>query len=376
MAEWRVETAPLPSLVREFVDVEYRVHADEPHFVPPLRSERLRLLDVRHNPFWRHAEIDAFLLRDRRGRARGRIAAIVDRNHDAAHAERAGFFGFFDVDEEAGGEAGRLFRAAEDALARRGAVLSRGPMNPSTNHECGLLVEGFGSPPAIMMPYNPPRYEAHVTAAGYARIEDLLAWRLTRDEGRFERVERVARRALGSRSMNLRTIDRKRLDDDLEIVRSIYNEAWADNFGFVPMERDEFRYAADSLRKVLVPDLALVAEVDGRPAGFAIALPDLNVALPALRGRLFPWRLPAFFRAMKKIRSIRVLTLGVRREHRNRGLDAILYLEIYRRGGVKGYDEGEFSWVLERNKLMNDAMRAIGASISKRYRLFEKPLRR
>lgn len=374
MAEWRAEPAPFPSRAGEFIDLEYRLYAGDPHFVPPLRSEEKRLLDVRRNPFWRHAEIVPFLLRDGRGRARGRIAAILDADHDAAHGEKAGFFGFFEIAADAREGAGALFRAAEKALRERGAAFSRGPMNPSTNHDCGLLVEGFDSPPAIMMPYNPPFYEEAVLASGYRRVEDLLAWHLRREDCRFERVEKVARRALGSRSLDLRTLDPRRFDDEIEIVRSIYNEAWADNFGFVPMGREDFRFAAHSLRKVLVRDLALIAEIDGRPAGFALALPDLNVALPKLKGRLLPWRIPGFLRAMKRIRRIRVLTLGVRREFRNRGLDAILYLEIYKRGLSKGYVEGEFSWVLERNTLMNEAMRTIGASVGKRYRLYEKTL--
>ncbi len=376
MPDLRIEAAPLPARTAEFVDLRARLYAGEPRFVLPLRSEEMRLLDTRKNPFFRRAEIHAFLLRGPDGRAAGRVAAIVNRAHDAFHGERAGFFGFFEIASEARAAAPLLLGAAEGALRERGAEFSRGPVNPSTNHDCGLLVEGFESPPAVMMPYNPPFYSDAIEGAGYSKAEDLLAWTLKEEESRFERVEKVARRALGSRSLDLRTLDPRRFDSELEIVRSIYNEAWSENFGFVPMEEDEFAFSARSLRKVLVRDLALIAEVDGSPAGFALALPDLNQALPKLKGRLYPWRIPGFLRALKRIRSVRVLMLGVRREYRHRGLDAILYAEIYRRGVGKGYREGEFSWVLERNKAMNEALEKIGARVGKRYRIYEKPLSR
>jgi GNAT superfamily N-acetyltransferase len=342
--------------------------------VPPLLAEERKLLDTRGNPFYRQAEIACFLARGADGAAVGRIAAIDNRAHCAFHGERVGFFGFFEcVDDPAAARA--LVDAARAWVKERGLASIRGPMNPSTNDSCGTLVEGFDAPPFFMMPHNPPFHDALLAGAGLAKTMDLLAWHVnsqTIDVSRMERLaKRIAQRGTGIR---VRPIDPRRFREEVEVVRGVYNMAWARNWGFVPLSKEEFDYAAAGFRKVVVPDLVLVAEAGGQAVGFALALPDLNRAIRHANGRLFPFGWWKVMRAMKGIRAIRVLTLGVTPEHQASGLGMLLYYEIIRRGLAIGYNEAELSWVLETNDLMNRAAESMGARVYKRYRIYEGPV--
>jgi GNAT superfamily N-acetyltransferase len=360
-----------PAALREFIRLPWRLQGRDPHWVPPLLAEERKLLDTRKNPFYRKAEIACFLARGTDGAPVGRIAAIDNRAHVDFHGERVGFFGFFEcADDPAAARA--LVDAARAWVKGRGLPTIRGPVNPSTNDSCGTLVEGFDAPPFFMMPHNPPFHDALLTGAGLAKAMDLYAWHVdskTIDVARMERLaKRIAERGAGVR---VRPIDLRRFREEVEVVRGVYNRAWARNWGFVPLSKEEFDYVAGEFRKVLVPDFVLIAEAAGAPAGFALALPDLNRAIRHANGRLFPFGWWKVMRAMKAIRAIRVLTLGVVPEHQASGLGMLLYFEIIRRGLAIGYNEAELSWVLESNDLMNRAAEAMGARIHKRYRVYE-----
>jgi GNAT superfamily N-acetyltransferase len=367
-----VHIAPVltPAALREFIRLPWRLQGRDPHWVPPLLAEERKLLDTRKNPFYRQAEIACFIARGADGAPVGRIAAIDNRTHCAFHGERVGFFGFFEcVDDPAAARA--LVDAARAWVKGRGLGAIRGPMNPSTNDSCGTLVEGFDTPPFFMMPHNPPFHDGLLTGTGLAKSMDLLAWHVTEQTIDVSRMERLSKRILEREPIRIRPIDVKRFREEVEVVRAVYNRAWSRNWGFVPMTGAEFDYAAAGFRQVVVPDLVLIAEVAGKPVGFALALPDLNRALRHANGRLFPFGWWKVMRAMKTIRAIRVLTLGVVPEHMKGGLGMLLYLDIIRRGLALGYNEAELSWVLESNALMNRAAEAMGARVYKRYRIYE-----
>lgn len=368
-----VSVAPVasPRGLRDFVTLPWRLYRGDPNWVPPLIGEEHKLLDpTRGNPFYRHAVIALFLARDGTGEPVGRIAALENRAHNDFHGDRVGFFGFFECADDP--EVARaLVGAARDWLRPRGLALVRGPVNPSTNDTCGTLVEGFDSPPVFMMTYNPPHHDALLRGCGLSKAMDLLAYYLSTRVMPLDRLERLARRLAGRMDARVRPIDLGRFRDEVRTIRRVYNRAWSRNWGFVPMTEEEFDYAAEGLRGVVVPDLVLIAEVGGEPAGFALALPDLNRAIRHADGRLFPFGWWKVLRAKRDIHTLRVLTLGVVPERQAGGLGGLLYCELARRGAARGMPEGEMSWVLETNTLMNRAMETLGARVYKRYRIYE-----
>lgn len=354
---------------KEFLAFPYRHYRDDPYWVAPLRIAQKELFDTAKHPFWAHAELELFLARNAGGTV-GRVAAIVDRNHNQFHCEQAGFFGFLETVNDAE-VACALLEAARGWLRERGAGVIRGPMNPSTNYECGLLVEGFDSSPWVMMPYNPPYYAELLEQAGLRRAKDLHAWYLHKDIVTLEKVERVAERALKGSKLSIRPV---RVDDfqaEAALVWEIYNSAWSRNWGYTPMSRDEFKCLARDMKAFLEPELVLIGEVAGRPVGFVLALPDINRALKPARGRLFPLGLLKIMYHKRTISSIRVITLGVVEPHRTAGVAAGLYAEIIRRGIRLGYQDAEMSWVLEDNVLMKRSLEALGARRYKTYRIYE-----
>lgn len=357
--------------LRPFIDVAWRINAGDPVWVPPLRAQLRTLLDRRKHPFHRHAET-AYFLAERHGRAVGRIAAIVNHGHNDFHDERTGFFGFFEC-ERPPETAEALLSAAAGWLRDRGMERLRGPMNFSTNEECGLLVEGFDEPPAFMMPHNPPWYADLLEDTGLRASKDLLAYQLDKapaPERLVRGVERIARRE----GATVRPLRMKRFSEDVGIIKDIYNSAWSRNWGFVPMTDAEFDFMAREVKPVVDPDLCLIAEVAGEPVGFSLALPDLNPAIKPLGGRLFPFGYVRLLWNRRKIWRVRIITLGLKPGYRNRGIGALLYLRTWRVGAdEKGY-HGEASWILEDNREMRLPLEKMGAYVSKRYRIFERPL--
>jgi len=356
--------------VQEFIALPYTLYRDNPYWVPPLWRAEEKLFETRQHPFCAHAEIQCFLAR-RGEQPVGRVAAIIDRNFNQVHNEQAGFFGFFEAinDPEV---AGSLLDAAWDWLRERGARFMRGPMNPSANYECGLLVEGFDASPQILMCYNPRYYSELIEGAGFQPVKDLYSYYLSRDMLTLDRVERVARRALEASHTHIRPIRMKDFEAEVERVWEVYNSAWSRNWGFVPMTREECFYLAHELKPIAEPDLVLLAELSGRLVGFLLALPDINQALKHTRSRFLPLVALTVLFHRRKIRSIRVVLLGVQEEFRTAGVAAALYAEIVRRGLRLGYQECEMSWILDDNVLMLRSVELLGGKRHKTYRLYER----
>jgi len=345
----------------------------DPNRVTPLRSDLLKRTDPARNPFFRHAEVDHLVVR-RGGRDVGRAAAVRNLLSEEFRKDRTGWFGWFECSRDP--EAARaLLGAVRRRLAERGCDAVLGPVSYSTNEECGLLVAGFDGPPFLMMPYNPPWYADLLLGAGLSPAEDLLAWTLdTRELGEVERMARVVERARKRYGWTLRTLRMDRLEEELELIRGVYNRAWEANWGFVPMTEEEFRFSADDLRRILVPELVFIVEREGSPLAFSLALPDFNQVLRRLGGSLWPlgW-LKALWYA-RKVDALRVLALGVVPEARGQGIEAALYLESVREGPARGYPGGECSWTLERNTAISRSLETLGARVYRRYRLYGGPV--
>lgn len=355
--------------LKQFIELPFTLYRGDPHWVPPLRIAVKELLDRSKHPFYANAEAE-FLLARQGGRVVGRIAAIFDRAHNRFHEEQAGFFGFFEsIDDPEVAKA--LADRAWQWLKERGAKIMRGPVNPSTNYECGLLVEGFESDPMVMMTYNPAYYPALMDKAGLRKAKDLYAYLSNANTISTEKIERVADKALRSTGVRVRPIDMKNFQADVERVWHVYNSAWERNWGFVPMTREEFAAMGKEMKQILKPELVLVGEVGDRVVGFALALPDVNQALKPANGRLFPTGLVKILYYQRLIKSVRVLALGVVEEYRSSGLAAGFYATLVRNARKLGFGDTEMSWILEDNVLMNRSLQVMGAKRYKTYRIYE-----
>ena len=361
--------------LNEFVDFAWSIYTNDPQWVPPLKIAVKELLDREKHPFYANAEAEFFLAR-REGRVVGRIAAIVDRNHNKFHEEKAGFFGFFEsVDDPEVAKA--LIDQAREWTAARGAEFLRGPVNPSTNYECGLLIEGFESSPMVMMTYNPRYYPKLLEQAGLQKVKDLYSFVNTADGVDLEKIGRVADRALKRHGVTVRPINLKDFQGEVSRIWDVYNAAWSRNWGFVPMTKEEFFLMGKEMKQILKPEMVLVGEVASREGksrmiGFALALPDVNVALKPANGRLLPLGLLKILYYQTKIRAVRVIALGVVEEFRASGVAAGFYAALVRNARKLGYNqECEMSWILEDNVLMTRSLELKGAKRSKTYRLYQ-----
>ncbi|MCK9419529.1 MAG: hypothetical protein M0R70_09150 [Nitrospirae bacterium] len=355
----------------QFIRFPWKVYQGDPNWVPPLLSEMKFVLSDK-NPFFKHAEAAYFIAR-RNGDVVGRVAAILDRNHINIHNEQAGFFGFFECLPDVV-IARALLAAAAAWLRERAIEIMRGPMNPSTNDECGFLLEGFDSPPMIMMAYTPPYYLDYMEQCGLVKSKDLYAYiAIIKDVKSGERLEKLAS-AVKARIPGLvvRPADMKNFARELESVKEIYNSAWSHNWGFVPMTNEEIESMAKRLKPLIVPELLIMAEVNKSPVGFYMAIPDYNQVLKKLNGKMGPLEIVKFLWYSRKISDIRVLTMGVKEEYRKKGIEGLLYLEPFKAALRKGYKRAEMSWVLEDNALMQKGCEFMGGKLYKKYRIYEK----
>lgn len=360
--------------MERFIRFPWKIYRDDPNWVPPLISEYRSFLDRRRNPFFEHAEVKFLLASDATGRLRGRIAAIVNRRHVELQRENVGFFGLFECEDDPE-VAAALFEAAAGFLKSRGMTVMRGPENMSVNDDIGLLIEGFDSPPAIMMPFNPPYYPALVESCGFRKNMDLYAYcGDTLKQVMPERVTRGIERCKRRYKFQVRSIDRRRLREDLDGVFRVYTEAWEENWGAVAMTRKEFDHLAAQFKGAMDPDLFLIATVGDEVVGFSLALPDFNQVLIRLNGRMFPFGILKLLWYRRKIDRVRIVTTGVLKKLRRRGIDSCFYDETWKRAAAKGMHRGEMSWILEDNAAMNNAMQSLGFRIYKRYRLYGRDL--
>lgn len=355
-----------------FVDYPYELFRGHPHWAADLKKDVRHLLETGH-PFWRHAERKLFLA-CRDGRPAGRVAAIVNQAHNNFHSDRTGFFGFFDCEDDKE-VSGALLAAASAWLKTKGMDSVVGPVNPSTNETCGMLLEGFDGPPMVMMPYNPPYYTGLMEAAGFAKAKDLYAYRYEAAKPLPDRFEKILARLQRDGKISVSFAEVSRLDAAIAEVKEIYNAAWENNWGFVPMTAEEMDDLAAGLKPVLKPDYLIFTRFEGKPAGFCLILPDFNIALRHVRGSLNPLNaLPFFFRFSRRLNRGRMLTLGVKKEFRGKGIELLLIKQAILSARKLGWEYGEMSWTLEDNALINNTIEAIGGRLYRKYRIYQKTL--
>ena len=364
--------------LRRFIDFPYQLHARDPLWVPPLRRDVKLLLSRTKNPFFEHAEAEYFLA-ERGGQMVGRIAAIANRLHNQTHGDKVGFFGFFEtVDDQAAADA--LLDAAAAWLGPRGFDTVRGPASFSTNDESGLLIEGFDTPPVLMMPHNPPYYLALLERAGFTTAKNLLVYQHGRQQGQIipvpERLTRATRLITERLGITVRPLRMNDFKAEVDRVKALYNAAWEHNWGFVPMTDPEIDHLAAQFKPVVVPSLVPFVEKDGKVIAFALALPDLNSILATNRsGRMFPVILKLLWKLKtNRVYRLRITLLGVLPEYRGKGIDAVLYHWIWTRGGMLNYSWGEAGWILEDNPAMNAGLVKMGFTVYKTYRLLDRPI--
>jgi hypothetical protein len=364
----------------EFIRLPWRIYGGDPCWVPPLRAQVRGLLDRDRHAFYadgEQADVELFLARSGT-EVVGRVAAILNHAHNRFHDERVAFFGFFECVDRAD-VARDLLAAVEQWSRERQATAVRGPMSPSTNYECGLLVEGFDRPPVLMMTYNPRYYPTLVEGSGYTKAKDLLAYYSTVHGSSLDRLKRLAERTRRRcPDLTTRPVNLKEFPEEVRRFQEIYNSAWEKNWGFVPLSDGEIGVLADELKPLVQPELVRFALIDGEPVAFLLVLPDWNPVLAELDGS--PWRHP--LRAVKHLlrtrpedmEGIRLITLGVKEEHRKRGLEGVLLAEGLEATLRLGYEWCEYSWILEDNELTKRAVRLMDGEVYKVYRVYEKTL--
>ncbi len=356
---------------KQFVNLPWKLYADDPMWIPPLLMDHRKLLGYKRHPFHDDAEMQTFLaVHD--GEVVGRVAAIVNHAHNRRAGEKRGFFGFFEsIDDQS--VANGLFDAARDWLFARGMRAIRGPANPSLNYEVGLLIEGFHSPPTFMMTYNKPYYGRLVEGWGFKKVEDMYAfW------GHIDMLTKLNKKLffISSESqkrfnVTVRSMRRDRFHEEVEMFLRVYNESLAGTWGFVPLSAGEIKMLAEGLKQLIVPELAIVAEVDGHPIGACFGLLDYNPRIRKINGRLFPFGFLHLLRNKRAIKKMRVISINVVPEYQRWGLGVVLLGGLIKPIQEWGMQEVEFSWVLESNTLSRGSLEKGGAKRDKTYRMYD-----
>lgn len=357
--------------LRRFVDYTYERNRGDRHWVPPLRIGEFERLHPKKNPFFAHAAVQ-LMLAWRGGEVVGRIAGIDDRLHEETHGDNLAMFGFFEaVDRDA---AHALLAAVERWARTRGRTRVRGPISPSMNEMCGLLIDGFDTDPMLLMPHNPPEYREQIESAGYTKAKDLFAWLHDLRRPLPAPFARGSQRLRNKHRIVIRPLNLAEFKREVERLRGIYCTAWERNWGFVAPTVAEFQRIATELKPIFDPRCSMCAEVDGQMVACVVAVPDINQALQGTNGRLFPRGLMRLLLRKRYISQVRLLLLGIDERHRGLGLFPLLMAEWHRHVQHTPYVRAEFSWVLEDNRDVNQAAAAAGAVHYKTYRIFEKRL--
>lgn len=359
--------------LKSFIDFPHDLYAGDPNYVPELFMAQRDLLSPAKHPFFKHSEMQLFMaFQD--GKAVGRIAAILNNNNNKFNNTTDGFFGFFDcIDNQE--IANQLLDTARAWVKAKGMNTFIGPVNPSTNEACGLLVQGFDSPPMVMMPYNKAYYINLLENYGLKKQVDLWAHALYKENvgDKPVRLYDALVERLKAKGVTIRKIDLgKNFKQELQSFGEVYNAAWDKNMGFVPMTKEEFEFMGKDLKLVADPDYCLVAEHEGKVVGVSLCLPDINQVLKKIkRGRLFPTGIFKLLLGRKKINALRVMALGVLEPYRKMGIEACFYAGIMKKGFEKGIVMAEASWILEHNDMMNRALEHINSKVYKIYRIYE-----
>jgi GNAT superfamily N-acetyltransferase len=357
----------------KFIEFQYKLYKGNKYWVEPLRFDVKNNLSEKKNPFYQHSKLKLWMAK-KNGEIVGRIAGIINDNHNKFHKDKVGFFGFFECinDKQV---AKMLFEKAAEFVKKSGMDTLRGPVNPSTNDECGLLVDGFDKSPVMLMTYNPEYYAELLESFGFKKAKDLYALWISKDviknEQMMSKLERISEMILKKEKLTIRKVNLKDFQNEVQKVREVYNNAWEENWGFVPMTEDEFKHIAANLKMVVDPMYVEFAEINGETVGFSLALPDINQATKGLNGKLFPFGIFKFLANKKKIDQLRVIIMGVKKEYHKKGIDAIFYRNIIRDANNHGIKGAEIGWVLEDNLAMKQSAEKLGAKVYKSYRMYD-----
>lgn len=362
---------------RAFISYVYRLYQSDQFWIPPLRLDAARVLNPKKNAFFEHGQIELFLAKDKSGLIVGRIAAIVNGMHLKKYDDGVGFFGFFECEDDSN-VAQLLFETASDWLRKQGLRAMRGPVNPSLNDTAGLLVDGFERRPAILMPYHKPYYERLLLEVGFERVMTMWSYYANARLINEERLNRGAKIVLGRNpNFTIRIIDMDDWENEVRIMLDIFNDAWSENWGHVPMTKREVQQLADEMRMIVIPELFNFVEDDGEPIGFSASLPDLNYIFSTIRnGRLFPTGGLKLLLGMKLklVRETRMPLMGVKKSHHGKGVDALIVADILKRHRSIGMQGCEMSWVLDSNNRMKNFLTSMGAVQENEYALYEKSI--
>ncbi|MBN1196178.1 MAG: hypothetical protein JXA62_02115 [Candidatus Aminicenantes bacterium] len=358
--------------LRRFVNFPYRLYRGNPCWVPQFRQDEWRFHLPEHNAFLRSNPVQ-FFLAVRGKQVVGRIAAIINRDHDRTHGKGTGFFGRFECRNDPA-VVRALVSFAAQWLEKRGARRLRGPTDFSTNNVSGLLETGFSLPPRILMPYNPEYYLDLLEQCGFRTAMRFFAYEVDSDTIRFPPIVDRLEQRLTRQGIRFRYPDYSRVEEEAALVVDLFNRAWSDNWGFVPLNRHEMMEDFLRVKPFAHRDLIILAEKDGHPLGFSLALPDVYQAVLGLNGRLLPFNWLRLLRRIKKIDAIRVLLMGVVPEYRHRGIDLVFYRRTMINAMAHNIHRAELSWILESNGPMNRVLEHINARVTKSYRIVEMPL--
>lgn len=370
MKDIRVEKVKRKSELKKFIHFPWRIYNEDPNWVPPLVMDLKEKLNREKNPFFEHADMELFLAY-KGNEIKGRIAAILDENHNKVHKEKIVFFGLYESFDDMD-TAFSLLDRVSDWGKERGMEVLRGPMNLSMNDECAFLLEGFDSPPVIMMPYTPPYYLELMEKYGLVKAKDLFAFYMRRDHKTAEKVERILHSIREKTPVTLRTVNKKNLYEEVKKIMFIYNNAWEKNWGFVPWTENEMKHMAKKFNQFADLNIVILAENKGKPVGFAFALPNYNEVIKKMGGKLTPLGIIRFLVNKRKIKGMRAVVFGTLKEHRQTGLSYLLYSELEKNAKAQGYEWCETSWQLEDNEPINRFVASVGGEIYKKYRIYEK----
>ena len=356
--------------LKQFVDFPYKLYENNKYWVPPLKRDVHHLFDPAENPFWEHSDRDLYLAFHNEHLV-GRIAGIVDHNYIEFWKENTGYFGFFECEEDP--ECAKaLFDAVRRFQAEKGMDKFIGPMNPSTNDECGFLLEGYFSSPMILMTHTPEYYHDLAQASGLVKAKDLNAYYVNTEDAPIEYLERICsivRRRV--QDMKIRSVNMKDFPNEVKRIQEVYNDAWSPNWGFVPMTDAEFKLIAKNLKQLIVPELVYIIEINNVPVGVSVTVPNYNEVLKKLNGKLGPIQMLKFLYYKGKINEVRLMIMGVRRQFQKMGLESLFYLESFKAGKRLGYKGGELSWTLEDNHEVNNGIKKMGGKLYKKWRIYQ-----
>lgn len=359
--------------LKKFIKFPWNIYRNDPNWVPPLIFDQLRFFTPGKNPYLSHSKAQLFMA-FRGEEPVGRISAHENNQHRRIHKDGAGFFGFFEcINDQT--VANALFDAASSWLRERGLKTMRGPLSFSMNDEVGLLIDAFDEPPFIRMTYNPPYYAGLIEGYGLQKIQDLYAYAMFESEEFPKKLRDIAGFVLEDPKLVVRRMDVRDFKSEIGRIKKIYTEAWSENWGAVPLTEEEFDRIVGEFKLIFDRDLSFIAEYDGEPAGLSLVLPDMNQALKKAGGRLFPLGLLKILWHKQKISSWRMPVMGVLKEHRMRGIEAVFCCRTYDAAKKnRAYRKCELSWVLESNTAANAVLKKMGARRSKAYRIYEKQL--